>query len=225
MATLQTITSLCQSKLGDQDIAVFTLTYLLPFINSAQRQLVGELVSAGVERVHVRAQTPLTIPAATLVISATSSPPFPSDFIEPDQLYERPQGGLVSDYVRMEGPRELPDIAQGSILGYWDWQGGKINLVGATTIREVRMDYWASLVSFASPTDTVLILESTEALAAITCRDVALAVENLSAAQAFSLQAQVEIDKIVNREVKIEQDVADRRLPSRLLNRYNYRGV
>jgi hypothetical protein len=76
----------------------------------------------------------------------------PSDMLYPTKLWERSTGS--NDPFRdMEAPSGgLPSLLQGRYLRYWEWRNLKLNFLGSTSQRDIRMRYFCSLPQFFSPT-------------------------------------------------------------------------
>jgi hypothetical protein len=76
----------------------------------------------------------------------------PNDMLYPTKLWERSTGS--NDPFRdMEAPSGgLPSLLQGRHLRYWEWRNLKLNFIGATSQRDIRMRYYCSLPQFFSPT-------------------------------------------------------------------------
>ncbi len=172
--TLATVCGKVRALLNDLDVQEYRDSVLLPYVGMAQSELDGFLASKGIERYRLEAT--VSVPAGTTVLSATSSPPLPGDLKQPIVLHERPAGSTnVSDWRGMVQIREdLPNREPGETLGLWGWQGGAIRFLGATTNREVQIDYLTVPPEVALPTDVLPMIDSAEALAYLTAAKVCL---------------------------------------------------
>lgn len=222
MATLATITARVQALCNDQEVQVLTQTFLLPYINAMQEELTQRLRSAGVDR--LRFSSVLDVPAGTTSITTASTPPLPTSPVldEPDVLFEKDHGADDSTYREMIESQQLPDIPQQSALVYWNWDGGTINFVGATTERDVRVHYFGDLAALTDSTDTISIVGSNNALAFLTAAAVMLSRDVATAAQ-FQAKGNYYIDLLINEQIKVKQREPLRRRPMRSRARYQNR--
>lgn len=161
--TVATVNTLARSLLGDDEAAVYTDATLLPFINSAHRDLQVRLVNGGCRVLVTRAT--VDIPISFVQLTPASTPPLPTDFICAYKLWEKNQGALDSTYTRMIPQSELPDVAPTLQLGFWQAEAGGVNFVGATSIRTVRIEYERIVADFTAPGNPLPVLSSENALA------------------------------------------------------------
>jgi hypothetical protein len=217
MATLASITARVQALCNDQDVAVLTQAFLLPYINAAQEELTQRLRSAGVARMLF--SSTLDVPANTTVITKTSTPALPALLDEPAFLFEKNDGADVSTFRPMIGPQELPDVPQQSSLIYWNWVSGTITFVGATTARDVRVEYYGDLSAFTDSTDDVAISGSVNAISYLTAAAVMLA-RDANTSALLKPQANYYVDMIINEHIKATQTLPVRRRPARAFGRY-----
>lgn len=166
--TLTTVTGKVRALLNDLDVQEYQDSVLLPYVGMAQSQLDSFLRAKGIEKYRLEAT--VTVPAGVTLLTLTSTPPLPADFVQPVVLHERASGSTkATDWRGMVQVREdLPNEEAREILGYWSWQGGGIRFVGATTAREVQIDYLNVPPEVALPTDVLPMIDSAEAIAALT---------------------------------------------------------
>src|SRR6267143_1012105 len=119
--------------------AGITDTSLLPIINDEFEELWQILIENDVPFVN-KVFAPITVGVGFTSISTPGPPTLPTDLLEPIQLEERATGsGSNSDFVRMKERRFLPNANAVSTLDFWVWIEDRIDLIGATTSREVRI--------------------------------------------------------------------------------------
>lgn len=173
--TLATVCGKVRALLNDLDVQEYRDSVLLPYVGLAQSELDGFLASKGIERYRLEAK--VTVPAGTAVLTATSSPAFPADLRQPVVLHERPAGSTSADAWRgmVQIREDLPNREPGEVLGLWSWQGGAIRFLGATTDREVQIDYLTVPAEVALPTDVLPMIDSADALAYLTAAKLCLA--------------------------------------------------
>lgn len=212
--TFGTVTAKVRAHLNDMDAQLYADSFLLTYVGMAQSQLDAWLRSKGVE--YYRLRTTLTVPAGTTVLSATSVPALPSDFGQPVALHERTSGSTVaSEWQAMTQVRErLPDVEQSDRLQLWCWQAGQIQFVGATTAREVRIEYLSMPEEADVPADALPVRDSAEAVAYLTASLVTHAAGELEMAQSFRAQYQQEAMRLY--------DLAMRQAQRRVLRRKFY---
>lgn len=71
------------------------------------------------------------------------TPTYPQDLIEIQNMFER-LAGTTNPYIRIGKrdflPHSIDDLPTES-LQYWSWEGQRIKFIGATTDREIKLDY------------------------------------------------------------------------------------
>lgn len=229
MATLQDIITLVQRKLDDYNQTVFTPEFILPLVNAAQRTIATRFKSVGVDEVKSRTSN-LSVPANTLYLDTTTTPALPTTLTVPDEIWEAKSSGSNADFFRVVGPQQLPNQAQSSTIGYWNWYNNKLWMLGATEARLLRIDYWMDLTEFpepADPSDAVLIKGATNPIAFLCCSHIAESRGQYQAAERFAAAAQGEIEDLINIQTKMSQQQPDRRQPYRGRGRYQgyFRGA
>lgn len=183
--TLGTVTAKTRALLGDLDVQLYDDAFLVTYVGMAQSQLDLRLAEKGIE--SYRLQATVTVPAGTVTLTKTTSPALPADFVQPIVLHERLSGSTnANDWSAMTQIREdIPNTDRGDSLGLWSWQGGAIRFIGATTAREVQIDYWSAPAEVALLTDALPVFDSSEAVAYLTASLVTQAAGELEMAQAF----------------------------------------
>jgi len=161
---------------------------------------------------------------AGMPLTSTTPPILPRNLVVPDELWEAKLGGLNQDFYRVTGPTQIPNTMQGPTLGYWDWRENEIILLGSTADRLLRIDYWGDLENFQAPaiaTQAVLIDGAVNAISKLCCYHIAVSRGQHELAAGFAADAELEINDIINVELKQQQQQPQRRLPIRGQARYD----
>lgn len=185
--TLSTVTAKVRALMNDLDAELYQDSFLVTYVGMAQSQLDQFLRGKGLQL--YRKDHVLTVPAGATSLTLSSTPPLPSDFVTAIALHERAAGSTrPEDWIGMtQASDDLPNIVQGTTLGLWIQQGGALRFVGATTAREVQIDYMTVPAEVASPSDALPVADSAEAIALLTAHLVCVAMgETAMAAQFWS---------------------------------------
>lgn len=209
------ITDTARRLMGDDDAAVYTDSMLIPGagkgpVNNAYRFVQSRLANSGCSVLQDTSAV-LTVPAGTLAITAASSPALPTNFMVPYKLWERAVGGTDADWVPVRRGDELPVRTAYDILGDWVFEGIGIDLIGATTTREIKMQYEKLLPTLDNLTDPVGILGGEDAIAFYTCSLMSMSRGQPTMAEYFEKKAVDAVDELVNRFVHSNQAVHGRR--------------
>jgi hypothetical protein len=165
---LQTVTSLVRSYLDEAGEPItWNDGILIPFANEAQRKVVAILTGAKL----LEDEATLTIPAGTVAITYEADPPtgdpvLPDLFLHPMSIYERPAGSSA-DYcgpLRRRRSR-FSTYQRTQSLGEWMWKAGTLRFIGATTDREIRIEYKRRLEFMTDPNAPLEVPGSENAIA------------------------------------------------------------
>lgn len=199
-----------RAVLNDIGIAIFTNDALLPLVKIANNELSDYLITNGIP---VQKKISATIP----VPSNTKLLPLPIDLIVPETLYEKAQGAPVGDYSKMVEKAWEPNVPQTQNLNNWVWRNQEINLIGANTPRDVRLDYIRLLADIVDELTQVEVIGSDNFLtfrtAALGARHIG---ENPVKANELDLEAIRFRDKLLQIGVRKGQTLRGRRRPFRL---------
>ncbi|MBI4872714.1 MAG: hypothetical protein HY814_14240 [Candidatus Riflebacteria bacterium] len=209
--TLGTATAKVRALLGDLDAQQYDDAFLVSYVGMAQSQLDLRLAAKGIER--YRLQQTVTVPAGVTALTTTSTPPLPSDLIQPIVLHERRSGSMnANEWTAMTQIREdLPNVEASESLGVWSWQGGAIRFVGATTGREVQIDYVTAPVEVALLSDTLPSSNTAEAVAFLACALVMLPAGELEMHGTFLALYEREFTKLYEMGIRQKQRRPGRR--------------
>ena len=181
-----------QIFVDDSGIAAF----VQPLLNSSIRSLYRQLRLVGdpaliKDNVIVTGLTPINSPLYGLAspdsavqtflsfegyfdgLTINSNITLPSDVIAIERIWERATG-TTNLFVPMVQPQfGLPSCLQGPCLSIWEWRQQRINMVGATQTRDLRLRYYCALPQFFSSTldfasTYVPIIDCTDAVAYMT---------------------------------------------------------
>lgn len=200
----------------------FTNAAMLPYFNIALDELQESFAQNNIPVTNSGTSPAITIPIGTKLIGpqdgiGASLPALPADFVQAQALYER-LAGSADPFVPMTRreflPHALDDLAT-EALQYWTYEGQQIRFVGATTTREIKIDYIKSLFPNG--------LTASDPLGLINCnsflyyRTAALCShfigENETRAGQLNGFAELAINRVITLNVKGKQSIQTRRRP------------
>lgn len=136
------------SLMNDTAKTVYTYTAQMPYLNMALRELQEHFQLNNIP-VSNETSAGITVPIGTTEITPVDgtgsggSLHYPSDLIEIQGIYER-LSGTTNPFIplikREFLPHPVDDLPSESLM-YWIWEGQVIKFIGATTEREVKLDY------------------------------------------------------------------------------------
>lgn len=216
MANASVAFSSARTYLNDTSSQIWTDAVLLPYLVEAHRDLLLVLWLNGLP---VLREKSAVIDIAALATTVT----LPSDLIEPIWIKERADGSTSNnDWVPMTETEFEPDIEKVETLRYWCWREQAINLVGATTAREVLLRYWKSLAEPTGASSALGFIFAEHFLGPQTAGYAAGSVGNTSlAAELLFVNGQnagiagSKLDMIIRANIKGQQNLPARRIPYR----------
>jgi hypothetical protein len=213
------VLDLSASLMNDSGKQVFTYAAQLPYFNIALQDLQTKLELNEIGVTELTA-TSITVNAGVTAITAntTTGPQYPTDLIEIQQLWERLHGSsdpFVPMFKRDYLPHYLDNIPVTDLI-YWAWLNQEIQFIGATTPRDVKLDYirqyFANTVS--TTTATIDIINSRTFLMYRTASLIARYIgENPTRADSLNGEAGDAMETLLSLNVKGKQDVQIRRKP------------
>ncbi len=208
MATAQEAIDSARVYLNDVNAQMWTDAKLFPRLKEAYRDLLIELWLQGIPVIREKTSVPITvnIGATTLTL--------PADLLEPIKLKERPFGSSET-FVPMEEKDFEPDFIASDTLRYWAWREEGIDLVGATTKREVLLFYWKTLTIPTVVGSTLGFIYAEIYLGPKTAAYAAGSVGNPTLAQEANALAESKLNKIIRANIKGQQSLPTRRIPYR----------
>jgi len=155
--------------------AFYTDSVLMPYVNSAYREVQRKLLAVGMPLFKAD-DVFLVVPAVSapdpsVQVSITDATPAPNqlpvDLLEPVKIWERINLS-ADDFEEMTDLTEhggLPSRPQGQELGVWEWRDDGIYFLGALVDTQIRLRYVKALVDLTDGTSNVGIRGSSDAIA------------------------------------------------------------
>lgn len=211
--------------LNDTAQQIWTNTVLAPYLGEAFRDLLLILWLNGLPVIREKAAI-ITVPAGTLSLgSITPSSKLPSDIFEPIWLKER-SAGSSEDWQGMTETDFEPDWSQDTTLRYWTWRKEDIRFVGATTDRDVNLQYYRAPTIPVASGDALGFLFAEMFLSPQTAGYAAGSVGNTTLAKELLYIQGVnqgiagsKLDMLLRANVKGQQNLPARRIPYRRMAR------
>lgn len=213
------------SLMNDTAKTVYTYTVQIPYLNMALAELQEHFQLNNIPVTSVTSAG-ITVPIGTTEIGPvdggvgeTTAPNYPTDLIEIQQLWER-LSGSEDPYVPLVKKEYLPhfldDMPVSSLL-IWAWVNQQIKFVGATTARQVKIDYIKAIFAeITSEDDEIGVINAQSFLmyrtAALCTQFIG---ENESRASALNDMAVAAADRVTGIGVKGKQSITIRRRPFR----------
>lgn len=201
------------SYLNDFHKRIWPDNILMPKLQEAHRDLQLELHNNGIPTLKEMSSTPIVVLAGATTVT------LPTDLIEPIDLEERASGSS-EDWIDMYERNFEPDIEPSTILIYWTWREDQIQLVGATTDREVRIYYYKGLTIPTDENSALGFIRAEDYLGPKTAAYAAMSVGNDTLAGICSDKAEQRLGRIIQVNVKGMQNLPVRRIPYRRGHRY-----
>lgn len=193
--------------LGDANKIFFVDDVLLPFVKEAHLEIQNDLIANGFRPFEILSAT-VTLPAGSTALSVP-----PQDLFIVQKIEEAAPGS--NNFSQMiERPWE-PNVSPSTTLQYWVFRQAKIQFLGATTDRDIKIYYIAGNAGAVSGAGSQINLIN--ALPLYSARVAYLAAQfkgrNKEAAKALlGLYAQRLISYLII-EIKSQQGVTYRRRP------------
>ncbi len=226
--TVADILDLVASLMNDTAKTKFTYTATLPYFNIALAEMQEHLELSEIPVMEKTAAAVTVTAGQTVVVSGTTAANYPSDLVSIQQLWER-LAGSSDPYTPMFKRDYLPHYLDGietSDLVYWTWLDQEIQFIGATTDRDVKLDYIRQrFVNIITDTTTAIdVMNSRTFLefktASLCSRFIG---ENPTRADALLAEAQLAKERLIGINVKDKQDIQVRRKP--FMGGYKMRGT
>ena len=200
--------------LNDVALSVFTYAAQIPYLNIALNELAEELEAHNVESTN-QTSTSIVVTAGVTGIGGVGQPALPTGLVQIQKLWERTNGTTVP-YQPMVKKEFLPSFQdQTTSLIYWIYQDQLIKFIGATSDRQVRIDYIRKIITdITAAANTIGIINARTFL---TYRTAALCSqfigENKERADELNSFAGSAIDRLLSTEIKAKQSISTRRKP------------
>lgn len=200
----------------------YTYAAMLPYLNMALDELQNEYQLDNIP-LYNAVSAIISIPVGTTAINAVdgpgggAAPNLPADIVEIQGLYERLTGSN-DPFIPMVHRDFLPHALDGlptEALQYWSYLGQTIQFIGATTPRDVKMDYLKSIITTDVVQATIIGILSAKPF--LYYRTAALCSqfigENKTRADELNANAIISKDAAIGIGVKGRQDITTRRRP------------
>jgi len=201
--------------LNDAAKSQYTYAVQLPYYNMAQRDLEKKMELNNVPITNEVAPTTLIVAVGVTALDFTTTPALPSDLIEIQQINER-LNGSSEDYLPMTRREFLPPLVeQIESLLWWTWQNQQVRFLGATTARQLQLQYIANRLPKVTSTATSIALINAQSF--LEYRTAALCAEfvgeNPTRATSLNGNAAIAMDDFLGISIKGRQAIATRRRP------------
>ena len=199
--------------LNDSAKTLFTYTAQLPYLNIAIAELREALET---HNIAVTNEVIDGIKVAAGDVRLQDSQ-IPSNLVEIQKISERTWQSSES-FTEMRRTIFLPSyVVQMQFLVYWSWQDQIVKFIGATTDRELRIEYTAARIPKATHTDGSDVIQVINAQSFLQYRTASLCSqfigENPTRAQALDSDAQMAYDRFMIANIKGGQSTPVRRRP------------
>ncbi len=226
--TVGEILGIVASLMNDTARTKYTYSAMFPYFNIAIAMMQEHLELSEIPVMEKTSAAITVTTGQTVVASGTTAADYPADLVTIQQLWER-LAGSSDPYTPMFKRDFLPHYLDGietTDLVYWTWLDQEIQFVGATTDREIKLDYirqrYANSVS-----DTTLIIDVMNSRTYLEFKTAALCArfigENPTRADNLDAEAELAKERLVGINVKDKQDVQVRRKP--FMGGYKMRGT
>lgn len=213
------VMDMAASLMNDTAKSTYTYTVQLPYLNMALRELQEAFQLNNVPVTNETPVTGITVPIGTKSINPIeeAAPNYPADLVEIRGVYER-LSGSTDPYIPLTKrdflPHAIDDLPTDSLM-YWIWEHQRIKFIGATTARDVKLDYIRTLFpKIINPNQKLGVIN---ALTYLGYKTAALCTEfvgeNKTRADALNVQAMLGIDRALGIESKARQNIVTRRKP------------
>ena len=118
---------------------VFSDAVIKEFTKSAYDTILLRLANQGLQNLR-REAIVLAIPANTIALTPTSTPPVP-DMYAPIRLWERATGGTGWTDMRQATDHMPVNGIQVASLGWWEWRDNALRFIGSTTPSDVKIHF------------------------------------------------------------------------------------
>lgn len=134
------------AMLNDANKTVYSYTAQLPYLNMALQELQELFELNDVPVTQTVTSAPIDVATDVAELSFTTTPPLPSDLIEPQMLWERADG--VDPYVPMSKLDVLPLYMEGvqiPQLLFYVWESQTLRFLPANADNQIKINYVKAL--------------------------------------------------------------------------------
>ena len=200
--------------LNDLNATMFTDGNLFHAFKPAYDDLKEELYDHNIQITNAESEE-YVITTDMRDIGGPTGPALPANLVVPMEVWER-LAGTDDDYSLMGQRRYLPKTSVlSAYLQYWSYRKQYIEFLGATTNRDVKIDYVGDTLTFTTSEDSRINLFNAKSF--LSYRTGALAAEffgeDEARAEKLNNNAGKALDKLLNTDIKNQQSMPVRRRP------------
>jgi hypothetical protein len=210
------------SLMNDTAKTVYTYAAQIPYLNMALKELEEHfqlnnisVTNQSVANITIEVDTTEVTPEDG--VGSGSTPHYPNDLVEIQGIYER-LSGTTDPWIPLIKKEFLPhaidDIPTDS-LQYWIWENQCIRFIGATSIREIKLDYIRTI--FPEVQNSAAMLGVMNAGSFLWYRTAGLCTqfigENQGRATELNNFAVLALDRVTGIGTKSKQAITTRRRP------------
>lgn len=191
---------------------LFTYTAQMPYLNMALAELRETLEQYNIQLTNNTVTNLVVLTGVTQLLQNQ----LPPDLISIQNLQERDNGQTSEDWQDMQRCEFLPGFTvQTTSLVYWAYQNQTLQFIGATSDRQLRMNYIADkLPKIVDPADPINLINAQSFLnyrVAALCSE--FIGENPTRAETLNQSAQASLDRFLQIGIKDKQVYPARRRP------------
>lgn len=201
--------------MGDAAKTQYTYYVQLPYLNMAIAELNELCQLNNVQITNAVAPTTLIVAVGVTVLDFTTTPTLPTDLVEIQQINER-LNGSSEDYIPMTRKEFLPPLVeQIDSLVWWTWRNQQLFFLGATTPRQLQMNYIAARIpAVTQNTDIIALFNAQSYLTYRTAAFLAAFIpKDGVSAEALNTASNSALDRFLGIDTKAKQAISTRRRP------------
>lgn len=210
--------------MNDAAKSEYTYYIQLPYLNMAINELNEHCQLNNVPVTNVVADDTLIVKPGVIMLDMHTNPHLPFDLIEIQQINER-LAGTTENYLPMTRREFLPPLTNKiDSLVWWTWQFQQINFIGATSPRQLQLNYITTGIPvIKQATDNIEMINAKSYLIYRTAQLLAEHIPKDGIVAATLNQKTVEaLDRFLGINTKGKQAIQTRRRP--FLAAYKNRG-
>lgn len=216
--------------MNDSAKDVYTYTAQLPYLGMALDELMEEFQLNGIPVTQkTSALINVAVGVTEIAPAEGTAPNYPSNLVEIVQIWERLQGSS-EQFIPVKKRDFLPHYVQKvDSLIVWAWNEQKIKFLGATTAREVKLDYIFALFPDIDTMNENTVIGIINARSYLQYRTAGLCAEyigeNETRAASLNAAAVAAIYRSMGISIKAKQQVVHRRRPFRAAYKASTQGT
>jgi hypothetical protein len=198
--------------LNDAAKAIYLDSITFPFLRKAYRELEDKLYLTGSPILDEYVE--LAITAGTSVLNSGSTPPLPTNLLEPVELRDKQSGAAATTFALTKKERFVPPeyATNKNQIDIWAWREQQLYFNPPLTNRDIGLTYRKSLPALTLVGDEVIPFIARTYLAARTAALAAFFIgENANRAAVLQDDANKALDELIRSNINSEQDLPVRR--------------